>query len=143
MSQMLLPLANLASEIMNQWKGRVTYVTVVDSSDHDEEEHKGDDEGSDDDSSQDEEVNVLLDWKDVPFMRELLRVSLFSLCCSSPFHDDISGLTFTLLATHCAYRGSSLSFDASPTWVNHLAFVRSCLIFRVFLVTIKIPSTLQ
>ena len=70
MSQMLLPLANLASEIMCEWKGRVRAVAVINDIDQDSD---------DDDSSEssDDPITVVLDWDDVPFMRELLRVS----CC--------------------------------------------------------------
>jgi hypothetical protein len=68
MSQMLLPLANLASEIMCEWKGRVRAVSVV--NDTDQDSHDDDSSGSNDDH-----VAVVLGWQDVPYMRELLRVS--------------------------------------------------------------------
>ncbi len=68
MSKILLPLANLASEIMCEWKGRVRAVTVVNDTNQ---------ESYDDDSSRsaDDQVRVVLSWQGVPYMRELLRVS--------------------------------------------------------------------
>ena len=66
---MLLPLANLASHIMCEWKGRVRAVAVI----KETEEQVGHDNDSSpnvDESS----VKVVLGWRDVPFMRELLRV---------------------------------------------------------------------
>jgi hypothetical protein len=79
---MLLPLANLATEIMIGWKGRLRAVTVVDfpgNGGHgaDEEENKkshGEEEAGSDFAT----VRILLGWRDVPYMRELLRVSEFN-----------------------------------------------------------------
>lgn len=72
MSHMLLPLANLASHIMCEWKGRVRAVAVM----KETEQQVGDDINSS--ASVDENLGkVVLGWRDVPFMRELLRVSLY------------------------------------------------------------------
>jgi len=76
MSQMLLPLSNLAVEIMTEWKGRIRAVAVANPPGHDEEENNDDDDSSDDDEIL-EPMRVLLGWQDVPYMRELLRVSPF------------------------------------------------------------------
>ena len=77
MSQMLLPLANLATEIMNEWKGRLRAVTVIDDGgqEEDEEEYKDLEDDDEDSDGVHDTVRVLLGWRDVPFMRELLRVS--------------------------------------------------------------------
>ena len=61
MSQMLLPLANIAKEICHSsWKCRIRAVTV---DEVDEESGKV-------------KLDTILPWQDVPYMRELLRVSL-------------------------------------------------------------------
>lgn len=70
MSQMLLPLANLAAEIMNEWKGRLKAVAVVDYVAQDDEEEMSSDPSDDGHDF----YTVALGWKDVPYMRELLRV---------------------------------------------------------------------
>lgn len=68
MSHMLLPLANLASHIMCEWKGRVRSVAVMKYT----EQRVGD--NIDSSASVDENLAmVVLGWQDVPFMRELLR----------------------------------------------------------------------
>ena len=73
MSRMLLPMANLASHIMCEWKGRVRSVAVM----KDTEQRVGDD--SDSSASVDENLaKVVIGWRDVPFMRELLRVRFLS-----------------------------------------------------------------
>lgn len=74
MSQILLPLAKLATEIMHGWKGRLRAVTVVDFPVHgSEEESKNYDEEND--AEQVATMRILLGWQDVPFMREFLRAS--------------------------------------------------------------------
>lgn len=91
MSQMLLPLANLAAEIMDQWKGRLRAVAVVNYSEEDEEENNGD--------SSKKAVNslkVTLGWQDVPFMRELLR-RLKSILRRKPDVDESTGIRPLLL----------------------------------------------
>lgn len=60
MSQMLLPLSNLAAEIMNEWKGRIRAVTLVDGT----EDYP---EGTL------EPLKLKFGYEDVPFMREFLR----------------------------------------------------------------------
>jgi hypothetical protein len=76
MSQILLPLSHLAAEIMDQLKGRIRAVAVLtaDSEESDEE--------SDSEESVELNIEEVLGWKDVPHMRELLKVSSFisSLC---------------------------------------------------------------
>ena len=58
MSQMLLPLANLAAEIMDEWKGRLRAVALVD----------GEwDEGEVPDNSL-EPLSLTLGWEDVPYV---------------------------------------------------------------------------
>lgn len=68
MSRMLLPLANLASEIMCEWKGRVRAVAIIN-----ETEQESDDNSASSSASVDDLMTVVLGWQDVPFMRELLR----------------------------------------------------------------------
>lgn len=87
MSQMLLPLANLAAEIMSTWKGRIRAVAVLDTLEPDEEESKEEDYSP---------LTVALEWQDVPFMRELLRVSL-SVGMTATI---LSMLCFALLTQH-------------------------------------------
>lgn len=67
MSQMLLPLANLASEIMTNMKGRLRAVVVVNSAAS----------GQDDGENSLFAGTIGLRWHDVPYMRELLRVRSF------------------------------------------------------------------
>lgn len=71
MSHMLLPLSNLAHEIMTEWKGRLRAVAVI--NDYGDGEENEDEEGGGMVSNG--RVRVLLGWREVPFMRELLRVS--------------------------------------------------------------------
>ena len=83
MSQMLLPLANVAREIMDQRKGRLKAVAVVRREKDVEKEGRHNDEKDDDsndddrEDEEDEEITIVevLGWRDVPYMRELLRVS--------------------------------------------------------------------
>jgi len=99
MSQMLLPLANLATEIMNEWKGRLRAVTVIDDGgqEEDEEEYKDHHEDDDEDSNEGHDtVRVLLGWRDVPFMRELLR-RLKSILRRKPDLDESTGIRPLLL----------------------------------------------
>jgi hypothetical protein len=69
MSQILLPLSHLAAEIMDEMKGRIRAVAVLaaDSEESDAE--------SDEESSVELNIEEVLGWKDVPHMRELLKVS--------------------------------------------------------------------
>lgn len=83
MSQMLLPLANLATEIMNEWKGRLRAVAVINRSGRDEEGGESSDD-EDENFQIGDSVDILLGWKEVPYMRELLRVRLLSLPCLLP-----------------------------------------------------------
>lgn len=95
MSQMLLPLANLATEIMNEWKGRLRAVTVINRSGRDEE----DGESSDDEEENvqiGDSVDILLGWADVPYMRELLR-RLKSILRRKPDLDESTGIRPLLL----------------------------------------------
>jgi hypothetical protein len=58
MSQMLLPLANLAAEIMDEWKGRLRAVALVD----------GEwDEGEVPDDAL-EPLSITFGWEDVPYV---------------------------------------------------------------------------
>ena len=66
MSQMLLPLSNLAAEIMDVWKGRIRAVAMV--------EGIADDEDFPADTL--EPLISNFSWAEVPYMRELLRVSI-------------------------------------------------------------------
>jgi len=66
MSQMLLPLSNLAAEIMNVWKGRIRAVAMV--------EGMVDDENFPADTL--EPLTSNFSWAEVPYMRELLRVGV-------------------------------------------------------------------
>ena len=68
MSQMLLPLSNLAAEIMDVWKGRIRAVAMV--------EGVVDDDNFPADTL--EPLTSNFSWPEVPYMRELLRVSLLS-----------------------------------------------------------------
>ena len=79
MSQMLMPFANVAREIMDQRKGRLRAVAVF-VNQRDLEKSDDDDEGKiedEEDSDEEEDVVVseVLGWRDVPYMKELLRVS--------------------------------------------------------------------
>lgn len=71
MSQILLPLSHLAAEIMDHLRGRIRAVAVLTNNSEDSD-------GSDEESV---ELNIeeILGWKDVPHMRELLKVSLLFL----------------------------------------------------------------
>lgn len=71
MAQILLPFANLASEIMNNMKGRLRAVTVVNNN---ATAGQDDEESSSSAGTYNDPVRALLRWQDVPFMRELLRV---------------------------------------------------------------------
>ena len=73
MSQMLLPLSNLAAEIMHEWKGRLRAVAIVDSNYLDDEEEVEAARG--DEGQEKDPVTLCLGWEEVPYMRELLRVS--------------------------------------------------------------------
>jgi hypothetical protein len=83
MSQMLLPLSNLAYEITVEWKARVRAVTVL---------HSTTDEEKNDEShkkSLEKNLSVILAWQNVPYMRELLR-RLKSILRRKPDLDDES-----------------------------------------------------
>jgi len=81
MSQMLLPLANIAKEICHSsWKGRIRAVTV---DEIDEESGKA-------------RLDTILPWQDVPYMRELLR-RLDSILCRKPDSDESVGIRPLLL----------------------------------------------
>lgn len=113
MSQLLLPLANLASEIMNEWKGRIRAVTVIDysklSDEKDVEENKEDEkEGSDEEGG----VRVILGWQDVPFMRELLR-RLKSILRRKPECDESTSIRPLLLDLQGVPRFKQNEIDSS------------------------------
>jgi len=82
MAQTLLPFANLASEIMNNMKGRLRAVTVVNNN---ATAGQDDEESSSSAGTYNDPVRALLRWQDVPFMRELLRVRSIA-------HTNIDGL---------------------------------------------------
>eukprot|EP01082_Thalassiosira_pseudonana_P014385 g12923.t1 g12923 contig7:473493-476108(-) len=84
MSKMILPLANVAKEIFDRWNGRLRAVAVVSNN------------GGDDDREVEDEVTEVLGWRDVPYMRELLR-RLKSLLCRKPGQDDSTGIRPLLL----------------------------------------------
>ena len=92
MSHMLLPLANLAAHIMCEWKGRVRSVAIM----KDSKQQVGSDSNLS--ASVDENlVKVVLGWRDVPFMRELLR-RLKSILRRKPDHlDESTGIRPLLL----------------------------------------------
>ena len=77
MSQILLPLSHVAAEIMDQSKGRIRAVAVV--VNHSEESDVEDDS---DEESGEWNMEEVLGWKDVPRMKELLKVRPF-LCQST------------------------------------------------------------
>ncbi|KAL7472892.1 hypothetical protein ACHAXS_013281 [Conticribra weissflogii] len=99
MAQMLLPLANIAREIMNQRKGRIRAVAVV--------KREIDSEGGEENDEDEEDMTVveILKWRDVPHMRELLRVSF-----SGVYRDDshYNSALINLLSNHCRQRLKSI-----------------------------------
>lgn len=76
MSQTLLPFANLASEILNNMKGRLRAVAVLNTAAAGQDEEDGAPDGT--------FVDPVLPWHDVPYMRELLRVR--TCVCGSIVH---------------------------------------------------------
>jgi len=107
MSQMLLPLANLAAEIMDEWKGRLRAVAVVNSTEQDEEENNGDHSQKVLDT-----VSVTLGWQDVPYMRELLR-RLKSILRRKPDVDESTGIRPLLLDLQGVPRHKQDPIDSS------------------------------
>jgi hypothetical protein len=71
MSQILLPLSHLATEIMDQWKGRLRAVAVLTS---ELEDSDMEDNSNGEDESVDLIIEEILSWSEVPHMRELLKV---------------------------------------------------------------------
>lgn len=71
MSQILLPLSHVAAEIMDHSKGRIRAVAVL----GDDLEESDTEDNSEDEESVELNIEVVLGWKDVPHMRELLKVS--------------------------------------------------------------------
>ena len=90
MSQMLLPLSNLAAEIMNVWKGRIRAVAMV--------EGTVDDEDFPADTL--EPLTSNFSWAEVPYMRELLRVSILSSVCNVLLNVVVHLLTFDISSSH-------------------------------------------
>ena len=131
MSQMLAPLSNLAAEIMNGWKGRIRAVCVA-------SPYQVSEGGERHPKQPPYQVRIALDWVDVPFMRELLRVSL-PLFINLVFPDFISSLLIQFTYFIAGLRGSSRSFVVNPmSQTNRPVYVHSSLIFRAFPVTRRI-----
>lgn len=98
MAQMLLPLANVAREIMNQRKGRIRAIAIVKRENDSERDEENDDD-------EDDIIVEILGWRDVPHMRELLRVSLFGINCGDC---DYSTAFIILLCNDCRQRLKSI-----------------------------------
>ncbi|KAL7531082.1 hypothetical protein ACHAXR_006037, partial [Thalassiosira sp. AJA248-18] len=111
MSQMLLPLSNLATEIMNEWKGRLRAVAMVQYPGHDEEENTDDNESGHTDNAP-RYVQVLLGWEHVPFMRELLR-RLKSILRRKPDIGESTGIRPLLLDLQGVPRHKQDAIDSS------------------------------
>jgi len=90
MAQMLLPLASVAREIMNQRKGRIRAIAIV------KRENDSERDEENDDDEEDMTIVEILGWRDVPHMRELLR-RLKSILCRKPGEDESSGIRPLLL----------------------------------------------
>ncbi|KAL9189197.1 hypothetical protein ACHAXT_011687 [Thalassiosira profunda] len=88
MSAMLRPLSNLAHEIVDGWKGRLRAVALVRRSSGQDPEEAG--SGDEESERSRDKIRILLGWRDVPYMRELLR-RLASILRRKP--DDIEEST--------------------------------------------------
>jgi len=95
MSQMLLPLANLAREIMDEWKGRLRALAVV----------------RDGDSGK-KLLQPYLHWNQLPGWRELLR-RLKSILCRKPGHGESTGIRPFLLDLQGVPRNNKDAVDKS------------------------------
>eukprot|EP00804_Cyclotella_cryptica_P025062 CCRYP_016538-RA/>CCRYP_016538-RA protein AED:0.02 eAED:0.02 QI:160/1/1/1/1/1/2/172/862 len=93
MSQILLPLSHLATEIMDKWKGRLRAVAVITSELEDDDLE---DNSDDDEESVELIIEEILGWREVPHMRELLKC-LKSILCRKPGPDESSGIRPLLL----------------------------------------------
>lgn len=103
MSQMLLPLSNLAAEIMDEWKGRLRAVDVYYVQDDAEEAEDGEVEA---------ELELALTWQDVPYMKELLR-RLKSILRRKPDVDESTGIRPLLLDLQGVPRHGQDHIDSS------------------------------
>mmetsp|Transcript_7777 Transcript_7777/g.16857 ORF Transcript_7777/g.16857 Transcript_7777/m.16857 type:complete len:494 (+) Transcript_7777:979-2460(+) len=92
MAHMLLPLSNLANEIMTEWKGRLRAVAVINDYPADDEEENKEEDSKD----INDPIRVLLGWREVPFMREFLR-RLKSILRRKPDIDESTGIRPLLL----------------------------------------------
>ncbi|KAL7489530.1 hypothetical protein ACHAW6_015157 [Cyclotella cf. meneghiniana] len=93
MSHILLPLSHLATEIMDQWKGRLRAVAVL-TSELEVSDIEGKSHGEDE--SVDLIIEEILGWNEVPHLRELLKC-LKSILCRKPGPDESSGIRPLLL----------------------------------------------
>eukprot|EP00986_Skeletonema_menzelii_P005148 scaffold1812_cov153-Skeletonema_menzelii.AAC.14 len=95
MSQMLLPLSNLAREMMDEWKGRLRAVAVV----------------RDGDSGK-KLLQPYIHWHQLPGWRELL-MRLKSILCRKPGHGESTGIRPFLLDLQGVPRHNKDALDSS------------------------------
>ena len=107
MSQILLPLTHVATEIMDQCKGRIRAVAAFI---NDLEE--SDMEDNDDEESVELKIEEILGWRDIPHMRECLKC-LKSILCRKPGPDESSGIRPLLLDLQGVPRKADDSMDLS------------------------------